>query len=374
VARVIPLGSRTVTEMGRVFRRGQAVEITDEALYHHLIRTRRFRDPGKIFTVIRAEQVLPRIRTNALVTVIREMGLGDVLMVLIVLRALKSKYPQLRFRFATGRAYVPLLQGIDFLESVESLMDLSGRISNVIDLRDVVERDKQREVMDRIDLFAAHCGVKVEDYSIPIAQVTETDRDRARELVGHGRILSVAVRGSTHVRTWPLANVQEFAELAASRGWTVAVLDHERLEMPEDPRIVNLTGKIGILDVKAVIAQSELCISSDSGLQHIAEAVGTRCLAIYSTTPPALRIGHYRHVKAIWRESLPCVPCFDRGCPAAPCMQVSPEVVMRAVEEWDALGLSTNVDELAQVKRTASWIEIAAENKIMESWPMAAMG
>jgi ADP-heptose:LPS heptosyltransferase len=144
--------------------------------------------------------------------------------------------------------------------------------------------------------------------------------------------------------------------------------------MPERVGIVNLTGKLPLVDVKSVIAESELCISSDSGLQHIAEAVGTRCLAIYSTTPPALRIGHYRHVKAIWRESLPCVPCFDRGCPAAPCMHIAPDLVMRAVEDWDSLGLSTNVEEIAKVKRAATWIEIAAENQIMESWPMAAMG
>jgi len=100
-------------------------------------------------------------------------------------------------------------------------------------------------------------------------------------------------------------------------------------------------------------------------LERLAEAVGTKCLAIYSTTPPALRIGHYRHVKALWRESLPCVPCFDRGCPAAPCMQVSPERVMRSIEDWNGLAKITLVDGSTCALPSA----VAAESAIMESWP-----
>lgn len=141
--------------------------------------------------------------------------------------------------------------------------------------------------------------------------------------------------------------------------------------MPESPGIVNLTGQLGMLDVKAVIAESTICVSPDSGLQHLAEAVGTKCLALYSTTPPALRIAHYAHVKALWRQSLPCVPCHDRGCAPAPCMHIAPSVVLRGIENWDRLERVTNIDRDPIAVEIPDPISVEAEQRIMQSWPVA---
>jgi ADP-heptose:LPS heptosyltransferase len=358
-------------EGGRLYQRNRATEVTDEGLYHHLIRTGRFRDPDKQFALIRATSTLSRLRPGTMVTVCREMGLGDVLMVCVVIRALKAAHPRLTFRLATGRAYLPLLHEAPWLDAVESLMDMRGPIANVIDLRDVPERHPRRESMDRIDIFALTCGVSVSDYTIPIAPVTDEQRARVRKMIGPGAYIALAARGSTHVRTWPLGHVQAFAKLAAVRGWTVVVLDPAAVEMPAHPGIKNLTGQVSLMDAKAVIAESDFCVSTDSGLQHLAEAVGTRCLAIYSTIPPRLRLGRYQHVRALWRESLPCVPCHDRGCPAAPCMQVAPEIVLRGIDQWDRLGMSTNVDAPGCILSAAP-IEVAAESRIMGAWPLAS--
>lgn len=369
MARVIPSRARKVFERGVAYRHDKPVEISDEALYHHLIRTGRFRNVDHTLKPIAPAKGLPRLPPGSLVTVCRECGLGDVLMVLVAIRAMAKRYPALKFSLATGRAYLPLLDGLDFCQ-VESLMDLRGTRHHVIDLRGLAERDIDRERLERIDIFAKACQVEVHDYRLPTLSVSPDEARAARAMLGKGGVIALAVRGSTHVRTWPIENVQNFALMAALRGWTVAVLDDSRFEMPEHPRIQNLTGQVSLVEAKAIIHASELCISPDSGLQHVAEAVGTRCLAIYSTTPPALRIAHYRYVKAIWRMSLPCVPCFDRGCPAAPCMQIAPEVVLRAVENFDSLPLATNVD--ANALPVAPVIRIEREAQIMESWPMCA--
>lgn len=365
MARVIPSVARTIRERDRIYHRGRPVQVEDEELYHHLMRTGRFRDADQTLRPI-DPALLRRLAPGSFVTVLREGGLGDVLMVLVVIRALKTAFPAVHFGLATGRQFLPLLTGLGFLAQVEAVMDVRGQRSNVIDLRGLVERDVKRETLDRIDIFAEFCHVAVHDYSVPLAPVGDEARRAARVLIGSRPTIALAVRGSTHVRTWPFQSVRMFAEIAALQGWTVAVLDGSAFDMPEHARIVNLTGKLSLLETKAVIAESDFCVSTDSGLQHVAEAVGTRCLAIYSTTPPALRIGHYRHVKAIWRESLPCVPCFDRGCAAAPCMHVSPALVLRALEGWDQLPLVTDADH-APLPAPAP-ISIPREAEIMDSW------
>lgn len=366
MARVVPIVARTIIERNRTYRQGAPVEIASEDEYFHLMRSGRFRNPDQGLRPIRSTKMIPTLPMGASVTLVREVGLGDVLMVLVVIRALKDRFPRLNFSLATGRDYLPIVQGLPFLHSAEALIDIRGVRSNVIDLRNVVERDLERERTDRIEIFARHCGVTVKDFTLAVTPTTKDELRKARALVGPGRVIALAVRGSTHVRTWPIDRVLAFAELAVARGYTVAVLDGARFEMPDVRGVANLTGALTLAETRAVIAVSDICVSPDSGLQHLAEAVGTRCLAIYSTTPPKLRIGHYRHVKAIWREKLPCVPCMDRGCALAPCMLIAPEVVMRAVENWERLGMWTDAD--SGCEELAPVIDVTGEGEIMESW------
>lgn len=343
MARIVPSKALTLHTHGMNLRRGQPVEILDEGLYNNLIHSGKVRDLDKQWDSITPAKVLPKLKPKTIVTVAREMGLGDVLMVLVVIRALKQKYPHLLFRYATGRNYVKLIEGLDFLHDVVPLMDADGVHAHTIELRGLSERHQKRMVLDRIDIFALYCGVTPTDYRLPIPETTDAERMRAREFLGSGCTITVAVRGSTIIRSWPKPNVEAFALLAANAGWTVALIDNERQDFPTHPRIRNLTGRLSLLDVKGVLAESEFCVSPDTGVQHLSEAVGTKCVAIYSVIPPELRITHYSHVKALWRRDLPCSPCWHRGCKPITCTaSITPEMVLRAIENFDALGLSTN--------------------------------
>lgn len=342
MARVVPSKALTLISHGMRFGR-QPTTILDEGVYHNLMHSGHIKDVDKDWQSIAPPKVLPKLKPGEIVTVAREMGLGDVLMVLVVIRALKKKYPHLRFRYATGRNYVKLIEGLDFLHDVVPLMDADGVHPNTIELRGLSERHPKRLVMDRIDIFGLYCGVAPTDYTLPLPETTDAERIRARDRLGSGCVISVAVRGSTPIRSWPMANVTEFALLAANAGWTVALIDNERHDFPEHPRIKNLTGELNLLDVKGILAESEFCISPDTGIQHLSEAVGTKCIAIYSVIPPELRITHYSHVKALWRRDLPCAPCWHRGCAPITCTSsITAEMVLHAVNNWHLLELTTN--------------------------------
>lgn len=327
-----------------IFRRAQAIPMPDEGRYHRLIRTGYLRDPDKRFDSIDVPRVLPKLSPGTTVLVLREMGLGDVLMVSIVLRALAQKYPTLRFVYACGSHYMPLFRDCDFLEDVVPLWRLQGHFPYVVELRGLSERSPLRKDLDRIDLFAQYCGVTVEDYAMPF-RTREEERERGRELIAkpaecRGSIL-FALRGSTEIRTWPQSRADEFMLHAASEGWRVAVVDPHPFELPKHPGILNLTGEISIPDLIALTAGADFVVAPDTGVVHLAEAVGTRCVAIYSSQPPALRVGHYRHVRALWvgPQELACCPCFERGCKALPCLtRITPEHVLGTMERFDSLG------------------------------------
>jgi heptosyltransferase-2 len=73
----------------------------------------------------------------------------------------------------------------------------------------------------------------------------------------------------------------------------------------------------------SLIAGAQAVICNNSAALHIAEAVGTPCIALTGPSDPA-RWGTYReHSQTVTRSTnLPCHPCGEKRCvlPAAPCM------------------------------------------------------
>ncbi len=73
-----------------------------------------------------------------------------------------------------------------------------------------------------------------------------------------------------------------------------------------------LTGKTNLAQIVAVLAKTDLLVSNDMGLAHIASAIGTKTIVIFGptnekTTQP---IG-----SEIIRKRVDCAPCMLRDCP-----------------------------------------------------------
>ena len=79
---------------------------------------------------------------------------------------------------------------------------------------------------------------------------------------------------------------------------------------------INLIGKTSLEDVVIILSQSSCVVSNDSGLMHVAAALGRPVVGIYGSsspeyTPPLID----NDKKIIVYENLSCSPCFKRTCP-----------------------------------------------------------
>ena len=106
---------------------------------------------------------------------------------------------------------------------------------------------------------------------------------------------------------------------------------------------VNLEGKTTPGQLAAILKRCDLFIGADSGVMHLAAAVGTPLVAIFGPSNhrawgPWPRDG--RHI--ILRADLPCSPCSyvrysvgqREGCQAMTCMKtITPEMVLKAAVE-----------------------------------------
>ena len=103
-------------------------------------------------------------------------------------------------------------------------------------------------------------------------------------------------------------------------------------------RVSIAAGKTTIKQAAALIERCNLLVCNDSGLMHMAVAVGTPAVAIYGPTD-IRRTRPVGQSHTVIRHALPCSPCFRlegdeavRACPHHDClMTIAPDEVHAAV-------------------------------------------
>ena len=87
-------------------------------------------------------------------------------------------------------------------------------------------------------------------------------------------------------------------------------------------KCLNLAGKTSLPQALALIAASHSTVSNDSGLMHVASALGVPQVAIFGSssplhTPPLSDKAIVLWLKAdpAYQPPLDCAPCFERECP-----------------------------------------------------------
>ena len=120
-------------------------------------------------------------------------------------------------------------------------------------------------------------------------------------------------------KCWPLEHFTTLAARLDAAGYAVWILGSQK-DAPsaeliaEGSMAVNLCGRTSLEDVIDLLAACEQAVSNDSGLMHIAAAVGIHVHGIYGSssakfTPPLTKS------REIHELSMDCRPCFERECP-----------------------------------------------------------
>jgi heptosyltransferase II len=101
--------------------------------------------------------------------------------------------------------------------------------------------------------------------------------------------------------------------------------------------VLDLTGRTRLEDAIDLISAARLAVTNDSGLMHVAAALGTKVAAVYGSTSPEDTPALSPRSRVI-SLGLPCSPCQKRVCPLGhfDCLQKLEAVeVMRALASLD---------------------------------------
>jgi ADP-heptose:LPS heptosyltransferase len=246
---------------------------------------------------------------------------GDAVLSTGLLQYLIDRYPSARLTIAAGSIAAPLFEAVPRLERLIVVEKrrwalhwlplyaavAARRWDLVVDLRGSalawLLRARARKVIakgDEREHRVRQLG-SMFDLDPPPAPRLWTARHHDRDAVAllpAPPVLAIGPAANWRGKQW---RGERFAELARRltasdgllRGARVAVLaaGHERRQalpllnsIPRD-RLIDLVGRVDLLTAAAVLRRCELFIGNDTGLMHIAAAIGTPTLGLFGPSP-----------------------------------------------------------------------------------------
>jgi heptosyltransferase II len=163
-----------------------------------------------------------------------------------------------------------------------------------------------------------------------------------------GRILTIAPGSIWFTKRFPAEKFIKLCDLLSTEDVKIFLIGSEKdvkigndiKSKTSNENIIDLTGKLSILESAELIGRSFATITNDSAPLHIANAMGTKVIALFGSTIPEFGFYPYGENDRVFEvKGLPCRPCTDHGrhkCPIGSfvCMnEIGEEGIAEAVRE-----------------------------------------
>jgi len=226
--------------------------------------------------------------------------LGDEVMALPIYGALRAAYPGCRLTALCN--YPELLAGNPFVDAV-------NRVAGPVD-RYILLRSAPRDVY-RPEHYARLAGVRLpserprlyyDDWSTPLLDGLRPP------------LVAIAAGASWATKRWPSERWRAVGRALEEKGFTVIELGVAGEGVGVG---VDLVGKTSVREAACVLHACDLLVCCDSGLMHLALAAGTRVLALFGPTDPAILVRDEPNLSALCSPA-PCQGCWNKPETTAP--------------------------------------------------------
>ncbi|MDH3639403.1 MAG: lipopolysaccharide heptosyltransferase I [Gammaproteobacteria bacterium] len=168
-------------------------------------------------------------------------------------------------------------------------------------------------------LFAAALGYRFQaaplDYGVDRARLP----DPAADLALPNRYV-VFFHGTTwRSKHWPESHWDALVAIAAERGLNIllpwgSAHEHARAErLAQHASHARVLPRLSLSELAGVLRGALGAVAVDTGLGHLAAALGTPCVSIYGSTDPT-RTGTRGTKQRYATSDFPCAPCLERDC------------------------------------------------------------
>jgi len=271
------------------------------------------------------------------IAVVRDVGVGDIVMLAPALRALKEKDPGRPLVFVTKPQNYEILAGAKYLDAILPLdVFEEAEFYKTYNLNLAVETEENGGKLSlekylskpRTEIFAELLGVADMPRKFAL-DVHEGALAHMRGYLGNLKrpLIGLAPTCRSPLRVIPPEFVAPLAELLGQYGGTVVLMGkteswNQHLTSVAMRGLINFLDKLSIKDLIAACSLMDAMIVPNTGTLHIAGSLGVKTLAVEGNNDPKIFVDVYPSAKAIHPrpKELPCVPCGDqrRTCALRP--------------------------------------------------------
>jgi heptosyltransferase-2 len=308
---------------------------------------------------------------NPNVLAIRFSSIGDILLTTPLLRAIRRRHPDSRITLVTKEEYVPLLSHnphstrVIGLAAGQSLRDLAvelrqERYTHRLDLhgslrslalralvpgawssypkyrfaRAMLIRSKRDYYRDRRSVaeryFAAAKDLDVVPDGNPPDFILgpEAEREADEWLASSGlsperRMVALAPGAAHATKQWPPDHWYQLIGRIMTAGYDVVIVGGPNDEtlgasLADRSGVASAAGTLGLQASAALLRRSVGVVSGDTGVMHMATAVGTPVVALFGPTVRAFGFAPYTSRAHVVELELSCRPCTSQGGPRCP--------------------------------------------------------
>ena len=322
------------------------------------------------------------------ILLVRLSAIGDCLFCTPVVEALRNSFPDAHIGWVVHPHCAPVISGNPFIDVVHQLprhrllnrlpgisrelraqrydiaVDMQGLFKSALVARfsgarrrlgpdrslertqllytERIPFDEQVHIIPRYLGFATAIGAKWDTEPKMLMPFGDKERDHVRNLMTElglspsQPLVAINPATSRPIKDWPPSKFAELADKLKARYGVVialtgspadqALCDHIMSLMKTSA--VNVAGRTSLNELAAFLSFTRLFVGGDTGPVHIAQAAGTRVLAIFGPTDPKV-LGPRGSEHDVAYLNLDCSPCRHKVCPIGhPCLlQMSVDMV-----------------------------------------------
>lgn len=214
---------------------------------------------------------------------------------------------------------------IPFMAGIPERIGFTGESRvGLINRRHVLDKAELPQMAERFAQLAEPLGAAL-PRPLPLPKLASNPAQQQATLaalaLARPQKLAVFCPGAEYgpAKRWPTRHFAALAQALAARGYTVWSLGSPK-DAPVGDEIAaqgpatNLCGKTSLDQAIDLIALADFVVCNDSGLMHVAAAIGRPLTALYGSSSPGFTPPLSPLAKVVSLQ-LDCSPCFKRECP-----------------------------------------------------------
>ena len=220
----------------------------------------------------------------------------------------------------------------------------------------ILDKQALPRMIDRFISLGVDDGDPLPDVENPSLIINEHNREKLKEkfqLKSDRPVLGICPGAEFgDAKKWPEQHFAKLADSAVAHGMQVWIFGSQKdritaqqikalMDLSSLEHCIDFSGKTSLLDVIDLLSLCQLVVANDTGLMHVAAAVGCATAVLYGSPSPLFTPPLTDELDILSLE-LECSPCFKRKCPKKhkKCLNdLHPEMLIPVIEKHGQLPL-----------------------------------